>query len=170
MAASADGKYFLAARKKAVTANDSKTTINVVVAPGHDQGPLLIPACMWNHQTNSVMRFDISSRVHSIFRLCTWVWRSHIVRNILWRAGSNKRIRTLMRHTTDDCFQPRVQWDPSGLFSFCNSSGDHDVDVHCRRPGEFQALRKPCNSYQVRLSSPVLLVIPSRVMRKALVS
>ncbi|CAB1100307.1 unnamed protein product [Ectocarpus sp. CCAP 1310/34] len=56
-------------------------------------------------------------------------------RNILWRAGSNARVRTLMGHTTDDYFQPRVQWDPSGLFSYCNSSGDHDVHVHCLASG-----------------------------------
>lgn len=56
-------------------------------------------------------------------------------RNILWRAGSNGRVRTLMGHTTDDYFQPRVQWDPSGLFSYCNSSGDHDVHVHCLASG-----------------------------------
>ncbi|CAM9438856.1 unnamed protein product [Pylaiella littoralis] len=56
-------------------------------------------------------------------------------RNILWRAGSNNRVRTLMGHTADDYFQPRVQWDPSGLFSYCNSSGDHDVHVHCLASG-----------------------------------
>ncbi|CAM9741126.1 unnamed protein product [Ectocarpus sp. 12 AP-2014] len=56
-------------------------------------------------------------------------------RNILWRSGSNARVRTLMGHTTDDYFQPRVQWDPSGLFSYCNSSGDHDVHVHCLASG-----------------------------------
>eukprot|EP00903_Cladosiphon_okamuranus_P012784 g11949.t1 len=56
-------------------------------------------------------------------------------RNILWRAGSNTRVRTLMGHTTDDYFQPRVQWDPSGMFSFCNSSADHDVHVHCLASG-----------------------------------
>ncbi|CAN0162321.1 unnamed protein product [Scytosiphon promiscuus] len=56
-------------------------------------------------------------------------------RNILWRAGTNTRVRTLMGHTTDDYFQPRVQWDPSGMFSFCNSSGDHDVHVHCLASG-----------------------------------
>ena len=44
-------------------------------------------------------------------------------------------MRTLMGHTTDDYFQPRVQWDPTGMFSFCNSSGDHDVHVHCLASG-----------------------------------
>eukprot|EP00752_Nemacystus_decipiens_P014772 g13151.t1 len=56
-------------------------------------------------------------------------------RNILWRAGTNTRVRTLLGHTTDDYFQPRVQWDPSGMFSFCNSSGDHDLHVHCLASG-----------------------------------
>ncbi|CAN0448196.1 unnamed protein product, partial [Ascophyllum nodosum] len=56
-------------------------------------------------------------------------------RIFLWRVGSNARIRTLMGHTTDDYFQPRVVWEPSGLFLYCNSSLDNDVHVHCLASG-----------------------------------
>ncbi|CAM9145352.1 unnamed protein product [Choristocarpus tenellus] len=82
-------------------------------------------------------------------------------RNILYPVGKNHHVRTLVGHSTDAYFQPRVAWDPSGAFSYCNSSADHDIHLHCLASGRIIDHLK-CHTSVVRdiyhhPSAPVLI-------------
>ncbi|CAM9828598.1 unnamed protein product [Discosporangium mesarthrocarpum] len=42
----------------------------------------------------------------------------------------------MVGHVAGDYFQPRVAWEPSGAFTYCNSSVDHDIHLHCLASGK----------------------------------
>jgi len=50
--------------------------------------------------------------------------------HIVLRLGTNTRVRTLAAHSTGELGKPRVCWDASGCYLYCNSDSEHAVYVY----------------------------------------
>lgn len=46
------------------------------------------------------------------------------------RLGTNERVRVLAEHTTGEYGKPRVCWDPTGRYLYCNTDSEHTVYVY----------------------------------------
>lgn len=50
--------------------------------------------------------------------------------HVVLRLGTNIRVRTLAAHSTGEFGKPRVRWDTTGRYVYCNSDSEHAVFVY----------------------------------------
>ncbi|KAG5182397.1 WD40-repeat-containing domain protein [Tribonema minus] len=128
--------------------------VDLVDGAGYAQARVSVNANAWDaHVSFSVLGLAASPDGRYVLAA------TDRARTIVYRAGHNAHIRTLVGHAADAYFQPRAAWSPSGLTAFCNSQDARGVVAYCvagarvveRAGGHAGAVRDVCTHPTARV-------------------